>query len=562
MKVSCQSCGAQYNLPDEKVRGRKAKVRCKKCTAQIIVDGTAFPDDEDEATRVMQAPSATSSTEPTWTVNLSDEDQLDMTEAEILAGWRDGRVTDDAYVWREGMDEWLPILESPELSAAIRALDAAAPAAAAPGFLGLTPTGNATAVAPADATPSEASSGNVPASARTGSLESVGSSPAASESSSPSVPKAKAQKSEDTSKAFSFALAGAATSASSTKKIASRPPATTQTKSGGLFGNPQPTTTSSTSSGSEVGGGTSENSVMFSLDALKAAAAVEPSKPQRATGGNEARVTEDILTLGSPSRFDNNAMPLIDVEVPPTVARPDVANVFAPMSAPAAEQKKSSVGIWVVGALAVIGMVGAYVLGSRGSDQPVADNDVIPARTAESEQSEAKAASSVNVESTSAETASAEPSTSATSTAPSVAAAPNVGGGGRANTGGGTAKPTEKPDPKPDTDKPAAAKPAPAPAPAPAPKPAGAAFNVAAAKTALNNAAASAAGCRAPAGPSGTGKVQVTFAPSGNVTSALIVSGPFGGTPVGSCVARTFRAAKVPAFDGSPMTVSKSFTIN
>jgi hypothetical protein len=55
--------------------------------------------------------------------------------------------------------------------------------------------------------------------------------------------------------------------------------------------------------------------------------------------------------------------------------------------------------------------------------------------------------------------------------------------------------------------------------------------------------------------------VQVTFAPSGNVTSALIVSGPFGGTPVGSCVARTFRAAKVPAFDGSPMTVSKSFTI-
>src|SRR5690606_18282541 len=113
MKVSCQSCGAQYNLPDDKVRGRKAKVRCKKCSAQIIVDGTTVgEDDDDEATRVMMSPALSSSGEPMWTVNLSDEEQLDMTESELLAGWREGRVTEDAYVWREGMDEWLPILES------------------------------------------------------------------------------------------------------------------------------------------------------------------------------------------------------------------------------------------------------------------------------------------------------------------------------------------------------------------------------------------------------------------------------------------------------------------
>ncbi len=108
------------------------------------MDGTAAADDEDEATRVMQAPAASLSTDPTWTVNLSDEDQLDMTEAEILAGWRDGRVTDDAYVWREGMEEWLPILESPELSAAIRSLDATKPVQATnpavQDFLGFTPS--------------------------------------------------------------------------------------------------------------------------------------------------------------------------------------------------------------------------------------------------------------------------------------------------------------------------------------------------------------------------------------------------------------------------------------
>jgi hypothetical protein len=46
------------------------------------------------------------------------------------------------------------------------------------------------------------------------------------------------------------------------------------------------------------------------------------------------------------------------------------------------------------------------------------------------------------------------------------------------------------------------------------------------------------------------------------VTSANVTAGPFGGTSVGGCVARTFRAAKVPSFDGDPVTVSKSFSIN
>jgi predicted Zn finger-like uncharacterized protein len=560
MKVSCQSCGAQYNLPDEKVRGRKAKVRCKKCTAQIIVDGTAAADDDDEATRVMQAPTASVNSDPTWTVNLSDEDQLDMTEAEILAGWRDGRVTDDAYVWREGMEEWLPILESPELGAAIRALGDAKPAPAAAknenqDFLGLTPSASSA---------SEAAATQELAASTTSAQRATGSSPSASDANRPSVPspKPKAQKSEDTSKAFSFALAGA--SSANTTKRASRPPAAAQTKGAGLFGGPQPAANPQPSLAADIGGGTSENSVMFSLDALKAAAAVEPRKTLRAAANNEARVTEDILTLGSPNRFDNAVMPLIDVEVPPPVARAE-STAFAPPIAPVTQQKKSSVGIWAIGALAVVGMFGAYVLGSRGSDQPVVNNDTGPARNASSEQSVPSETSTGVEQSNAAVTASVAVSAAAPSaSAQGVAASGSTPSGGGRNTGGGGGKTTEKPEAKPETtDKPAGgAKPPTTPATPPAAKPSGPAFNVAAAKAALNSAAASASGCRAPAGPSGTGKVQVTFAPSGNVTSALIISGPFGGTPVGSCVARTFRAAKVPAFDGSPMTVAKSFTIN
>lgn len=575
MKVSCQSCGAQYNLPDDKVRGRKAKVRCKKCSAQIIVDGTtSFADeDDDEATRVMLSPALSSSGEPVWTVNLSDEDQLDMTEAELLAGWRDGRVTEDAYVWREGMEEWLPIMES-TLAPAIRGLGAKAPAAETPAAVAAPArevasapkVGSSPLAAPA---PKVASSPLAAASPFTAASPKVASSPVASPApppvaeapqERPSVPspKPKATRSDDTSKAFSFALSG---SGSNSTKKASRPPGAAAAAVGGLFGSPAPAPAPAASASASAA--SSENSVMFSLDALKAAAVVEPKRSSvRATAVSDARVNEDILTLGGPSRFDDNAMPLIDIEVPPPAPRIDAPVAASPLAAP--QKKKSSMGLIIGGLLAVAGMGGAYVLGQQGKEQPavVAGNDSTDAVAGTRQ---GNTADSVNTAPATTEAPAA--SASAAPVVASNTASPPPAGGGAAKPiagGGGGAKPSgDKPVDKPAADPGKGGdKPAPNPAPAPAAKPAGPAFNVAAAKAALASAAAGAAGCRAPAGPNGTGKVQVTFAPSGNVTSALIVSGPFGGTPVGSCVARTFRAAKVPAFDGSPMTVSKSFTIN
>ena len=95
---------------------------------------------------------------------------------------------------------------------------------------------------------------------------------------------------------------------------------------------------------------------------------------------------------------------------------------------------------------------------------------------------------------------------------------------------------------------------------APAPAADGAAFDKGAAVSALGAAAANAASCKTPDGPTGSGKVSVTFAPSGRATMTN-VGGAFAGTDVGGCVARLFRAAKVPAFSGDPVTVSKSFSI-
>lgn len=87
-------------------------------------------------------------------------------------------------------------------------------------------------------------------------------------------------------------------------------------------------------------------------------------------------------------------------------------------------------------------------------------------------------------------------------------------------------------------------------------------FDRGAALKALKAAADAARSCKQPDGPTGVGRMTVTFEPSGEVKNTLIDGPPFAGTVVGKCVARAFRAAKVPPFRGSPVTVAKSFSIN
>jgi hypothetical protein len=72
--------------------------------------------------------------------------------------------------------------------------------------------------------------------------------------------------------------------------------------------------------------------------------------------------------------------------------------------------------------------------------------------------------------------------------------------------------------------------------------------------------AADAMGCRKAGDPAGSTRVVVTFAPSGRVTTAN-VGGVYAGTLTGSCIAGRFRAATVPAFEGSHVTVSKTISI-
>jgi len=90
---------------------------------------------------------------------------------------------------------------------------------------------------------------------------------------------------------------------------------------------------------------------------------------------------------------------------------------------------------------------------------------------------------------------------------------------------------------------------------------AGVAFDVQAASLALNAAQVLAAQCRQPGDPTGVARLAVTFAASGRVTSATISGPPFSGTETGSCIANRFRNARVPAFEGGHLTVTKTVSI-
>jgi hypothetical protein len=66
--------------------------------------------------------------------------------------------------------------------------------------------------------------------------------------------------------------------------------------------------------------------------------------------------------------------------------------------------------------------------------------------------------------------------------------------------------------------------------------------------------------CKSTNAPRGEGHIMVKFTPQGSASEALVDRGPLVGTPVGKCIAKEFKKAKVPAFTGDIVQVGKSFT--
>lgn len=581
MKIQCQSCQAKYTIADEKVLGKVVKIRCKKCSATIVINGNEQPQAEDAAdTHVFDY--ANQSNEQ-WTVNVADGDQRTMTLAEIANEYRAGVVNDETYCWKDGMADWLPLREIEQIYAQVK-LGAGGGASRVPDEVSVPPQ---SVPPPAAAAPLFAS-------------------PAASPADSPFAAPA------HTNGNGAGALFGGGGGAVEQHAPAAARRAGGRAQGADLFGNVEKAggeddVMTSAASGGMGGGGAAgaaeqsekltgqrnENSVLFSLAALtdkpketastnrttasadgsglidiRALSANMDAGEKKADTG--ARV-DDIMNLSGGGAF--GAALAAPILAPPPLEPVDLGAV-----AGGSEPKQNKTLIFaILGGCAFIAIaIFAAIALTRGSSNDDA-----------SKTNPAGSTTVATAEPTATVTA-ADPATTATG-APTTATADNTPpppgtGNNAAKTGPVNAAPkapsgggaVAKVDHSP------AAAPAPAPAPAPPKdfnsalaeaankKPEAASGGGGGASTAPFDRGAAAASlgavnvqsCKKPDGPTGSGHVTVTFAPDGSVQSAVIDGGPFPGTPVGGCIAGKYRGARVPAFGGAPVRVGKSFTVN
>ncbi len=324
---------------------------------------------------------------------------------------------------------------------------------------------------------------------------------------------------------------------------------------------------------SKATGARNENSVLFSLDALKSGlgGGAKPAQqsaagPRKKAPGPPAKRLEDLMSFdaGSPMMrgmggggllLSGNEALLTAPAPPPPKPEPKPVPVAATSGAGAdvympPRRNKLGLIVGIVAGILAVGAGGAMIAlkfssnnasGAASSEIPVKLPASVSALSAPPNASAGASATS---------SATALPSAAAPSAVVSASAAPvNVG-----KVGVGSAVAKAAAESKASTKE---SKPAEASFPA-----AAGGFSKDAAVAALSVAASQATVCKRPEGPWGSGKALVTFAPSGRVTTANVTGPPFSGTPVGGCVASVFRRARIPSFSGDSVTVSKSFSIS
>lgn len=132
LKISCPSCEAKYSIGDEKVQNRLAKIRCRKCGADIVIDGRVEPPSISiggaEGSAAAVAVGTAANTQLEFTVDFAENDQRTLSLSDLVVAYNSGQVTSDTFVWAEGMSDWTPLGQVPSIIAALN--EAVAPASA------------------------------------------------------------------------------------------------------------------------------------------------------------------------------------------------------------------------------------------------------------------------------------------------------------------------------------------------------------------------------------------------------------------------------------------------
>jgi predicted Zn finger-like uncharacterized protein len=125
MKVGCQQCGASYSVADDKVEGRKLKLRCKRCGEPMIIDGRPDAQQDDgqfgagiQVVRPRPSTLPEGDAEPSWYLALDESAQGPYRLVEVIAHCASGLVSADTLVFHDGLDGWKKASDVPELSTA------------------------------------------------------------------------------------------------------------------------------------------------------------------------------------------------------------------------------------------------------------------------------------------------------------------------------------------------------------------------------------------------------------------------------------------------------------
>ncbi len=112
MKIVCDSCGAKYSIADEKVAGKIFKIRCKKCSSVLEVRG-----DQNNANAGNEQ-SATSDRggEATWYIVVDGEQKGPFAPIDLSQLFAKGSVGLESYIWNEGFDDWRVASDVPEIA--------------------------------------------------------------------------------------------------------------------------------------------------------------------------------------------------------------------------------------------------------------------------------------------------------------------------------------------------------------------------------------------------------------------------------------------------------------
>jgi predicted Zn finger-like uncharacterized protein len=118
MKIVCESCQAKYSIADEKIAGKVFKIRCKRCNEVILVRG-----DHDPVQEASIQESQNSANDAIWHIVIEGEQRGPFAPDQIGEMLSTGQIDWEAYVWREGMENWLAACDIPELVSAVMGPD-------------------------------------------------------------------------------------------------------------------------------------------------------------------------------------------------------------------------------------------------------------------------------------------------------------------------------------------------------------------------------------------------------------------------------------------------------